>query len=83
MEHPQCETLLARTDHPALSKSRESDHVRPTFHALASQSTLYGPSQGAICSTLDSRIVTRSLTGLERRPDGPFTNTADTVVTPC
>ena len=35
------------------------------------------------CSTLDSRIVTRSLTGLERRPDGPFTNTADTVVTPC
>ena len=27
--------------------------------------------------TLDSRIVTRSLTGLERRPDGSFMNTTD------
>ena len=32
---------------------------------------------GSFCSTLDSRIVTRSLTGLERRPDGSFTNATD------
>ena len=31
------------------------------------------------CSTLDSRIVTHSLTGLERRPDGSFTNATDTL----
>ena len=47
------------------------------------QSTLCGPSQGAKCSALDSCTVTRALTGLERRLNGPFADTPDTVVTHC
>ena len=35
-------------------------------------------TESDLCSTLDSRIVTRTLTGLERRPDSPFTNAPDT-----